>query len=67
MPINITYNPDAKALIIKLREERISASEMHSNVVMDYAQNGELVSLELLEFNVENLVHASEPTSLIKK
>ena len=68
--MKIRYDPDADAMYIKFREEKVDhTQEIDQNTIVDFNENNEVIGMEVLfvrernpnllrEFQVENLVPA---------
>ncbi len=49
----ITYDDKINALNIKLKEGKVSDSDVQKNCVIDYDKNGEVLNIEVLDVNIE--------------
>jgi len=68
--MKITYDPDADAMYIKLKDDKVSKTkEVDENTILDYDQKGNVIGIEILfvkermphllkEVQVENLLSA---------
>lgn len=47
--MNVTYDRDADALYIRLREDKVSkSSDVEDGLVLDYGEDGDIVGIEIL-------------------
>ncbi len=51
----ITYDPDAQVLNIKLKETKVSDSDMVDNCVLDYDDKGEIINIEITEISPSSI------------
>lgn len=49
----ITYDDKINALNIKLKEGKVSDSDIQENCVIDYDENGQVLNIEVLDINIE--------------
>lgn len=49
----ITYDDKINALNIKLKEGKVSDSDVQENCVIDYDENGHVLNIEILDINIE--------------
>ena len=55
----IQYNPEVKILSIHLMDSASVDSDVKGNAVLDYDKNGNLVNIDVMEVNLEDLVHTT--------
>ena len=55
----INYNPEVKILSIKFNEENSVDSDVIDNVVLDYDKDGHIVNIDVMEVNIEDVIHSS--------
>ncbi|MCK9186113.1 DUF2283 domain-containing protein [Candidatus Gracilibacteria bacterium] len=49
----ITYDEKINALNIKLKEGKVSDSDIQKNCVIDYDKDGQVLNIEVLDINIE--------------
>lgn len=49
----ITYDDKINALNIKLKEGKVSDSDIQENCVIDYNKDGQVLNIEVLDINIE--------------
>jgi uncharacterized protein YuzE len=57
----IKYDSEVKILTITLRKGKITDSEIKGNIVLDYDNKGELLTLDVMDVNLEDLIRDSAP------
>ncbi len=62
--VKITYDPEVNITMIHFNKEKIVDSDIQDNCVIDYAKNGKIVSIEILDFDIEELVKSGKRTTL---
>lgn len=66
--LRIEYDPEARILSIRFTKKKSVDSDIKDNVVLDYDEKGHLVNLDIMEFNLEDLVRlAGKKKVLVKK
>ena len=50
-----TYDKEIKALTIQVSENPVHISKEYGECIVDYDKNGEVVAVEVLNFNIELL------------
>ena len=53
----INYDPEVKILSIRFKEGESVDSDVKDNVVFDYDSDGHLMNIDIMEVNMEDLVH----------
>jgi len=53
MMAKITYDDKINALSIKLKEGKVSDSDIQENCVIDYDKDGHVLNIEVLDVNLE--------------
>lgn len=61
--VKITYDPEVNITMIYLNNEQIVDSDIQDNCVIDYAKNGKIVSIEILDFNLEKMLKPARKAS----
>lgn len=56
----IHYDPDVKILSIRFQDSKSVDSDVKDNVVFDYDANGHIVNIDVMEVNLEDLVHTEK-------
>lgn len=56
----IHYNPEVKILSIRFGETKSVDSDVKDNIVFDYDAQGHIVNMDVMEVNLEDLVHAEQ-------
>jgi uncharacterized protein YuzE len=51
--VKITYDPEVAIMMIHLNNERIVESDVQDNCIIDYAENGKIVSIEVTNMDLE--------------
>lgn len=51
----VKYDPEVNILMITLSHEKIVDSDMIKNCIFDYDKNGNVVSIEVTNMNLENV------------
>ena len=51
----VKYDPEVKILMITLSHEKIVDSDIIKNCVFDYDKDGNIVSIEVTDINLENM------------
>lgn len=54
------YDPDVKILSIRFREGKSVDSDVKDNIVFDYDANGHIVNIDVMEVNLEDLIHTEK-------
>ena len=55
----IAYDPEVKILKIRLKPGKSVDSDIKGNVILDYDKSGNLVKLEVMDVNLEEVMHKS--------
>jgi uncharacterized protein YuzE len=61
--VKITYDPEVNITMIYFNKEEIVDSDIQDNCVIDYSKSGKIVSIEILDFNLEKSLKSSKKTS----
>jgi len=61
--VKITYDPEVNITMIYFNKEEIVDSDIQDNCVIDYAKNGRIVSIEILDFNLEKSLKLAKKAS----
>lgn len=61
--INIDYDPEVNIFTLKLTNKKIVDSDIKGNVIFDYDSKGNLVSVEILDINLEDILLNSKAIS----
>lgn len=51
----VVYDKKANAMNVKLKSDKIVSSDVRGNCVMDYNSKGEIINIEILDFNLEKV------------
>ena len=51
----VVYDKKANAMNVRLKNDKIANSDVRGNCVMDYNSKGEIVNIEILDFNLEKV------------
>lgn len=60
----IEYNSQAKILKLRIKDTKSVDSEINGNVVLDYDSNGDLVNIDVMEFNLDDLAKLAKNAEL---
>lgn len=60
----IKYDSHAKILKLRLKDTPSVDSEINGNVVLDYDSNGDLVNIDVMDFNLDDLAKLTENSEL---
>jgi len=63
----IQYNPEVKILSIRFHDNKSVDSDIKDNVVLDYDQEGHIVNIDIMDVNLEDLLHTPAKDQLMKK
>lgn len=56
----IHYDPEVKILSIRLGEAKSVDSDVKDNIVFDYDSHGHIVNIDVMEVNLEDLIHTEQ-------
>lgn len=51
----ITYDQEVNILNIRLKKGKIADTDLQGNIIIDYDKKGNILNLEILDFNIEAL------------
>ena len=53
----IHYDPEVKILSIRFAEAKSIDSDVKDNIVFDYDAHGHIINIDVMQVNLEDLVH----------
>lgn len=62
----IVYDSDVKILSIRFKNEKSVDSDIKDDIVLDYDSKGHIVKLDIMEVNIEDLLHIAKETKAKK-
>lgn len=62
--MKIDYDHEGKIMTLRFTSSTSVDSEIHGNVVLDYDSSGDLVKIDVMDFNLEELAIGDSVTAI---